>query len=72
MKVLYVRLVSCLFHQVTRLESHAVTATKNLLITFTTLAGFVSSMTRCLKERHSCIEETRATADGAEYDHRII
>ena len=72
MKVLYARLAICPFHQVMRLESHVVTATKNLLITFTILAGFVSSMKRCLKERHSCIEETRATADGAEYDHRII
>ena len=72
MKVLYARLATCPFHQVTRLESHAVTATKNLQITFTTLVGFVSSMTRCSNARHSCIEETRATADGAEYDHRII
>ena len=72
MKVLYVRRVSCLSHQGTKLESHAVIATKNLLITFTTLVGFVSSMTRCSKARHSCIEETRATVDGAEYDHRII
>ena len=72
MKVLYVRRVSCLFHQGTRLESHAVIATKNLLITFTTLVGSVSFMTRCSNARHSCIGETRATVDGAEFDHRII
>ena len=72
MKALCVRLATCLFHQEMRLENHAVTAIKNLPITFTTLAGFVSSMELCLKERPSCIEETRAIADGAEYDHRII
>ena len=72
MKVLYVRLVTCPFHQVTRLESHVVTAIKNLQITFTILAGFVSSMKRCLREKPSCTEEMRAIADGAEYDHRII
>ena len=72
MKVLYVRLATCLFHQEMRLENHAATAIKNPLITFMILAGFVSSMKLCLKERPSCIAETRAIADGAEYDHRII
>ena len=72
MKVLYARLATCPFHQVTRLESRAVIAIKNLQITFTTPAGFVSSMKPCSRKRPSCIVETRATADGAEYDHRII